>query len=184
VLFIPFDVTPSLGYTCAIVMNMNARTTTTPRWKRRLAAAFQRVPLLLTLVRTIWRLTRPRVTLGAAGVVMESGRILLVEHLLHAYHPWGLPGGWVERGELPEAALQRELREELQLEVEVIKVVLVELQYKRHLDFAYLCRPLNSVGALSAELVDYRWVEPHELPSAMHKFHRAAIAAALNQLDR
>ena len=55
----------------------------------------------------------PRVAAGAL-FVDDQGRVLLV-------HPtyketWDIPGGYVERGESPAAACQREVREELGLD--------------------------------------------------------------------
>lgn len=56
------------------------------------------------------RLSRGK-TLGVRVVVADAeGRVLLVRH---TYLPdWWLPGGGVDRGETPEAAAVRELREE------------------------------------------------------------------------
>jgi ADP-ribose pyrophosphatase YjhB (NUDIX family) len=72
------------------------------------------------LVRIAVGVWAPRQRLGAIAVILdERGRVLVVEHALRVRHPWGFPGGWVERGEHPEHGLVRELREELGLHVEV-----------------------------------------------------------------
>lgn len=54
------------------------------------------------------------VVLGVTGLVVDAqGRVLLVRQ---SYVPgWRLPGGGVDRGEAPEAALRRELAEEVGL---------------------------------------------------------------------
>jgi 8-oxo-dGTP pyrophosphatase MutT (NUDIX family) len=111
--------------------------------KRLLAAFVRKVPFTVALAQALWRLTRPRFSVGAVGVVFNDlDEVLLVEHVFHPHFPWGLPGGWVERGEDPRDAVRRELREELELEVEVGNVVSVELAFARHLDLAFvLCMP-------------------------------------------
>ena len=137
--------------------------------KRQVAAAVKRFPLVLGVMHNVWRLTRPHFTAGVIGVVFNPlGEVLIVEHVYHSYPQWGLPGGYVDRGEDPQAALVREFGEELELRVEVIRVVAVqraaEMGHANHLDLAYLCRSSDQVGALCNELLAYRWVAPTALP--------------------
>jgi ADP-ribose pyrophosphatase YjhB (NUDIX family) len=73
-------------------------------------------PLRVRLFHLMFLLTRP-MTLGARAIVFdrERGTVFLVRH---TYIPgWHLPGGGVEPGETMEAALERELREEGNIEL-------------------------------------------------------------------
>lgn len=51
----------------------------------------------------------------SAGIVVHQGRILLAQRKPGGSHglKWEFPGGKLESGESPQAALERELREEL-----------------------------------------------------------------------
>lgn len=58
----------------------------------------------------------------AAGIVVCSGEVLLCRRSPdRAWYPgvWDLPGGHIEPGESPQAALVRELREEIDVDVRV-----------------------------------------------------------------
>ena len=68
-----------------------------------------------TVLRPIWR-ARRGLTLGAVGCVIdERDKVLLVKHSYRA--GWHFPGGGVEWGETTEAAMRRELAEEVGVEV-------------------------------------------------------------------
>ena len=56
----------------------------------------------------------------AAALVDHDGRVLVQQRPAHTNHAglWEFPGGKIEPGERPEAALIRELREELGVDVE------------------------------------------------------------------
>jgi len=63
--------------------------------------------------------------LVVAGVLERAGRILICQRSSRGSHPlqWEFPGGKVEPGETESAALVRELREELAIDVTVGELI-------------------------------------------------------------
>jgi ADP-ribose pyrophosphatase YjhB (NUDIX family) len=140
-----------------------------------LARFLRRFPWIVAIMRVLFRLTQARFTAGVVGIVTDGqGRVLLVEHVFHPYCPWGLPGGWVDRREHPARAVQRELKEELGLDVEVGRLLHMDMNEPGHLDFAYACRAQGQVQSVSYELLGYRWCGLDELPR-LQKFHYQAL---------
>lgn len=151
--------------------------------KRHIAQLLKAVPWAAAIGIWLVRSFRGRFTAGVVGVILNSkGDLLLVEHVFHPTCAWGLPGGWIERGESPAEALRREVREELGMEMDVLSLLLIEPDpwYRSHLDIAYLCRTSGAVAHLSPELLDYRWMSADVLPPLV-PFHRAAVEQALRQ---
>ena len=111
----------------------------------------------------------PEATVGAL-VVNSKGEILIVRS-----SKWDdkhtVPGGHIELGELAEDAIKREVREETGLDVEVVKLLLVQQAvypkfYLKHEHFVfmdYLCRTQETNVKLDGrELQHYVWVSPRE----------------------
>lgn len=96
----------------------------------------------------LWLMNR-KFLLGVNGVVVDSdGRVLLLRHSYRNDYPWGLPSGWVKGGEQPEAAIVRELREEVGLDARVICVLDVRIDHDLpRVDLTLLCRPSAPVTA-------------------------------------
>lgn len=62
--------------------------------------------------------TQTRFLVGVVGAIYtEDERVLLLEHRFRIPSPWGLPGGFLERGETAAAGLVRELKEETGLTI-------------------------------------------------------------------
>jgi 8-oxo-dGTP diphosphatase len=151
---------------------------------RQFARLIRRYPLLIRLPYLVYRRFQPRYTIGVVGVLINDvGHILIVEHVFHPEHPWGLPGGWIGRNEEPADAVVRELKEELQLDATVKHVLYVKKPARNHIDIAFLCESSNPVGKLSNELLDYQWINPEQLPP-LNIFHKHAIKIALSTLHR
>src|ERR1700741_2666207 len=69
------------------------------------------------------RLTHTRFTVTAGAVIFnDQKQVLLLKHRFRAGSGWGLPGGFMERGEQPIGGLRRGLREEIGLEGEDVEV--------------------------------------------------------------
>ena len=67
----------------------------------------------------------PRIEVRAEAILVRDGRILLVNHVKGGASYWVLPGGHVEHGETLERALEREMKEELELDVAVGALAIV-----------------------------------------------------------
>ena len=155
----------------------------TRRWPQRIAAFLRRMPWLTKLILRVVHWVQPRYTVGVVGVITDARaeRVLLVEHVYHHPYPWGLPGGWIKRGEDPATTAEREICEETGLQVRAVRPLLIETSrdWKRHLTVVFLCELAADVQPirLSHELTGYRWATWDTMPP-MVRFHRRAVEAA------
>jgi 8-oxo-dGTP diphosphatase len=105
----------------------------------------------------------------AAGILIESGGVLLTQRKAgtHLEGAWEFPGGKVEPGEDPRAALSRELKEEVGLEVNVGEIVDVTFhRYDRKpvlLLFFEVVRQAGSPEPRAIDVAAVRWASGGEL---------------------
>ncbi|MGN6512152.1 MAG: Nudix family hydrolase [Lysobacteraceae bacterium] len=124
-----------------------------------------------------------------AGVIRDPrGRILLARRTegRDLAGLWEFPGGKVELGETPEAALVRELREELGIEVEAGSPLIAVPQRYPHkrlrLDVRAIARWRGSAKGHEGQAL--AWVPPHRLPDYPMPPADRPVVAALLQPDR
>ena len=151
----------------------------------RVARWLKRWPWLAVVLQRVAGWLHGRFSIGAVGVLLDSQeRVLLVEHVFHPKTPWGLPGGWVDRNELPQHAVEREFHEETSLTVKVIYPLSVWSSHllRHHVDMAFAVelQPAQDANVLnlSDELLDYQWASRDQLP-ALFTEHLAAIDLAI-----
>jgi 8-oxo-dGTP diphosphatase len=120
-----------------------------------------------------------------AGMIEKDGRYLITQRRPVATLPllWEFPGGKVEADESDEAALQRELREEMDIAVSVReRVIHVEHSYADYdIDFRVYRCAITEGDVKHLKVHDHRWVLPTELdryefPAADEKTMRALLA--------
>jgi 8-oxo-dGTP diphosphatase len=110
----------------------------------------------------------PGTIVVVAALIIEAGRVLACQRSARGAFPlkWEFPGGKIEAGEEPDAALARELSEELAIEITESKRIythrhaypgfsIVDLRF--FLVAKYRGRPINRV------FEQIRWVGPEEL---------------------
>ena len=119
-------------------------------------------------------MTDRRRTLVVAGLIVgDDGRILITQRRPDQAlgGQWEFPGGKVEPGEAPVAALARELAEEIGVTVAVGRIWDVLFHAYPEFDLVmlvYACRIVASPGGTggsprAVEVADLAWVAPHDL---------------------
>ena len=110
-----------------------------------------------------------------AALIIEQGKILVTQRKKDSPHGllWEFPGGKVKEGEEPRDALRRELKEELDVEVEVGMIFdAVFYSYPEYpiLLLVYRCRiekgSLKPIGCHDLRWVNLRELEKLAMPPA------------------
>jgi 8-oxo-dGTP diphosphatase len=108
--------------------------------------------------------------LVVAGLIVDGDRVLISQRRADQSLPlqWEFPGGKVEPGEAPAAALVRELREELGVDVVVGRIWDVLFHAYRDFDLVmlvYACTlDASSPAPHAREVAAYAWVACSALP--------------------
>ena len=112
---------------------------------------------------------RPIVLVAAVALIDADGRVLLAQRPegKHLAGLWEFPGGKVQPGETPEAALIRELEEELGIDVEASCLAPFTFASHAYPEFhllmpLYVCRKWSGI-AIAREGQHLAWVWPGQL---------------------
>jgi 8-oxo-dGTP diphosphatase len=120
--------------------------------------------------------------LGAATVVVDdSSRVLLVRHNYGELN-WELPGGAGEAGESAEETARREMREEVGVELETMRLAGVywDPQIDAH-HFVFQARTRGTPRVADRkEIAEFGWFLPDALPRPMSDFTVRRITDAIS----
>jgi 8-oxo-dGTP diphosphatase len=151
-------------------------------FKGMLGALWRHAPK--SLRRGAVRLTQARFMVTAGAVVRDrEGRVLLLHHRFRAGSGWGIPGGFIEKGEQPEDAIRRELLEEVGLELESAEVAFARtLKRPTQVEIIFRCRPREGTPPVpqSMEIKSIAWFKPDELPPELSRDQHRLIQRALD----
>jgi 8-oxo-dGTP diphosphatase len=103
----------------------------------------------------------------AAAIIHRDQHILLTKRPANVHLPnlWEFPGGKVEPGESLEAALRRELREELDIDATVIDEYFTTTHHYpgKSVELHFFNCAIVSGEPRAVEVAEVRWVESSEL---------------------
>ncbi|WP_435206540.1 NUDIX domain-containing protein [Micromonospora sp. bgisy143] len=143
-------------------------------------------------------LARLRAVIGPELIQLPSVSVVLVdehERLLLVRHTgspdrWGLPGGAVEIGESPAEAAVREVREEIGVQIDGLRLLDVlggtdyEVTYSNGDRVAYVTAAYQAVivdgtpAPDQEEIAELDWFTPTQVPSVqLNRFTRALLTA-------
>jgi mutator protein MutT len=126
------------------------------------------------------RLANARFTVTAGAVIFnDKSQVLLLKHRFRPGSGWGLPGGFLEKGEQPIEALRRELREEIGLEVEDVEVFAVRSFKKpQQVEVLFRCRANGPMKPPTMEVERAEWFSIGSLPEGLPRDQRLFIERA------
>ncbi|HLJ81411.1 MAG TPA: NUDIX domain-containing protein [Ktedonobacterales bacterium] len=121
-----------------------------------------------------------RFRIGVFAVIEREGKYLLAHRSDIDW--WNLAGGGLEYGETVEEGLAREVREEVGVAIEIVRLVGVYSKpRKREVVLCFMCRLAagSPEPGTSEEVSEAAWFLPEQLPTNLLPKHRQRLEDAL-----
>jgi len=149
--------------------------------------------MLKNLLSTIWvlvpaplrrltmRATNNTFTVTAAGIIFNTeGKVLLLKHRFRAGSGWGIPGGFLQAGEQADEALRREMREEIDLEIDGARIFAVRtFKRQNQIEIVFVSRASGNIEPKSIEVERVAWFPPNALPDGLPSDQKKLIESVL-----
>lgn len=148
-------------------------------WK---VAVYRRLPRRLRVLAS--RYATPNFTVGAVALITRDGSSVLLVRTTYR-KGWVPPGGFLDRGESPMEALEREIAEELGVSMTFLPVHRVALDVPRQ-GITFVSVGVAPVGAEfrigTSELAEIAWFALDGLPALSRDFTEGITAEDLQAI--
>ena len=149
--------------------------------KNLIAKLWRAVPSSLRL----WtlRVTNARFTVTAGAIIFnQQEEVLLLKHPFRAGSGWGLPGGFLKQGEQPIDALRRELKEEIDLEIDNIEIFWTRsFKRPRQIEILFIADTKALPQPQSMEVECAAWFNSNELPDGLPQDQKSLVKRAVGK---
>jgi 8-oxo-dGTP diphosphatase len=127
------------------------------------------------------------------ALLLHDNKYLFLREPIHHGEIWDLPGGKIEYGESPEHALHREVKEEVDLKIEIVKPVGVWWFFSQNsktqvICLTYLCNPIDEIkidltkNPADEHFTEYRWLTISEVLSDPQALLSESLKSLLKKL--
>jgi 8-oxo-dGTP diphosphatase len=119
-------------------------------------------------------------TIGAFAIILDKHKRVLLCHR-RDYDLWNLPGGGVNKGESPWEGVIREVKEEVCLDVRIVR--LQGVYYKPEKDdlvFSFICQPVGGKFAPTDEADEIKYYKLNDIPRNISAKQLERVRDALN----
>ena len=120
------------------------------------------------------------------ALIIDKNKLLLARRKLPPFkNYWDIPGGFLEYGEHPEAGLNREVKEELGIQIRIEALIGIYMdEYGKNglstLNVFYKCTAIDQPEVRAEEIIELKWFSVDRLPTKIaFKSARKAIKKLL-----
>ena len=139
---------------------------------------WEKMPRLMR--RQIIRASQTAFTVSVAAIIINNeNQVLLLDHVLRIGSGWGVPGGFIKRGEQLEEGLRREIREETGLELENVNILRTRTA-DRHIEALFSATAIGEAQVKSREIKEVGWFTFDSIPENMSRAHKSIIREILS----
>ncbi|MDD5254245.1 MAG: NUDIX domain-containing protein [Candidatus Nanoarchaeia archaeon] len=116
-------------------------------------------------------------SLAAKAFIIDDDKLLILKRTpnnIQSPSIWEVPGGRMNKDETPEEGLLREVKEETNLEIEILEHIstrkFTRFDKQRIKMLVFLSKPLSKEIKLSKEHTDYEWINLENGKEKITKF--------------
>jgi 8-oxo-dGTP diphosphatase len=135
----------------------------------------------------------PKVFSAVKAIILDKNKFLILKYVEKNFEIWDLPGGRIDYGESPYDTLHREVKEETNLDIEIIQHLGIwwffrPVSKNQVICNTFLCQPKNDKVDLSKNPakdennVEFKWITKDEFLKDEYLAGRENLKKLISQL--